>query len=92
MNRVLKHSVGRARDLVEIQWVSRSDFRGGGQESGPYVGPFKTFDNISDNDIDVLPRIIHGCFVIPIAWVRGWGRVMHSQSHVMFNVCPIRVM
>ena len=52
----------------------------------------RTFDNISDNDIDVLPRIIHGCFVIPIAWVRGWGRVMHSQSHVMFNVCPIRVM
>ena len=52
----------------------------------------KTFDNISDNYIDVLPRINHGCFVIPIAWVRGWGRVMLSQSHVMFNVCPTRVM
>ena len=31
------------RDLVEIQWVSRSDFRGGRQESGHYVDPFKNF-------------------------------------------------
>ena len=53
-----------SRRDVKTQWVSRSDYRGGRQALGHYVDPFgDVAGKPSGNDIDVLPRIFHGCFV-----------------------------